>query len=398
MRKRTALPRFHARTTADRLAEVAGIAGLDPGDVRALHEGIPMDVADSLVENAVGVFALPLGVATNFRINGTDTVIPMVTEEPSVIAAASAGAKATDDIYASMGEPHLTGQIQVLEPAAGAVDIVRSREREIIDAANRSISEHMGVAALHAAMLDTTPPMMKVEIVVDTGDAMGANAVNTMCEEVAPMVECMTGGRALLRILTNHTPAAGFREPDSDAGSYWQDPAAIPLRTAHAEAFFDVDVAVAKDIVNAHRFALADASRAATGNKGVMNGITAVGMATGQDTRALEAGAHSYAATLPGGYGPLSMWEVRDGGLWGRLEVPLRVGVVGGLTTHHPAAAACIRMLGQPAGPERVAEAMAAAGLCCNFSALRALVTDGIQKGHMKLHARRRDRRAPGGG
>lgn len=391
MKKRTALPRFYARSTIDRLTEVAGIAGLDLGDMRALHAGIPMDVADSLVENVVGAFALPLGVATNFRVNGTDTIIPMATEEPSVIAAASAAAKATEDIHAVMGKPHLTGQIQVLEPAAGAVNMVRSHEREIIDAANDVLSEHMGVVALHAAMLDTEPPMMKVELVVDTGDAMGANAMNTMCEEVAPLVERITGGRALLRILTNHTPvAANAQEPASGTDSYWRDPATMPLRTTHAEACFDVDVAVARDVVKAHRFALADRSRAVTNNKGIMNGIVAVGTATGQDTRALEAGAHAHAASLAGGYGPLSTWEVRGGRLFGALDVPLRVGVVGGLTAHHPAAAACIKMLGRPAAPERVAEAMAAVGLCCNFSALRALVTDGIQRGHMKLHARRR--------
>lgn len=398
MRKRTALPRFHARTPADRLAEAAGIAGLEAGDMRALHEGIPMDVANSLVENVIGVFALPLGVATNFRINGTDTMIPMVTEEPSVIAAASAGAKRTEDIHAAMGEPYLTGQIQVLNPAKDAVDAVRSRGREIIDAANNIISEHMGVAALHASMLRTASPMMKVEIVVDAGDAMGANAVNTMCEEVAPLVERITSGRALLRILTNHMPVNTLAVEPDGPDPYWRSPDAMPLPTVVAEARFDVDAAVAKDIVNAHMFALIDTSRAVTSNKGIMNGIVAVGTATGQDTRALEAGAHAHAAGRHSGYGPLSSWTVRDDGLWGRLEVPLRVGVVGGLTAHHPAAAACIRMLGREPDPRRVAEAMAAAGLCCNFSALRALVTDGIQRGHMRLHARRRDRRAPGDG
>ena len=217
--------------------------------------------------------------------------------------------------------------------------------------------------------------VMKVEIVVNSGEAMGANAVNTMCEKRSPLIGEITGGRILLRILSNDMP-----------------------RTAYAKAYFDVEEPVADDIVNAYRFALLDSHRAVTHNKGIMNGITAVGLATGQDTRALEAGAHAYAASLGStpehhngehAYGPLSKWEVRDGQLWGGLFVPLRVGTVGGLTVRHPAAAACLRMLGNPTAQE-LAGIMAAVGLCQNFSALKALATDGIQKGHMRLHRRRR--------
>lgn len=372
--KRSALPGFHTRTPEQRLDAVERLAGLDRGDTQALRAGLGMDAADSLVENAIGVFALPLGVATNFRINGRDLIIPMVTEEPSVIAAASAGAKAAVDIEAKGSPAHITGQIQVLRPRHGAVDRVREREDEIIAAAKDILSAHMSAREVDAKMLDGDQSMMKVEVVVDTGEAMGANAVNTMCEGLAPLIGDITGGRVLLRILSNDMP-----------------------RTAYAKAYFDVEEPVANDIVNAYRFAMLDSHRAVTHNKGIMNGIAAVGLATGQDTRALEAGAHAHAADLGivangredgYGYGPLSRWEIREGRLWGGLFVPLRVGTVGGLTTRHPAAAACLKMLGNPSAHE-LAGIMAAVGLCQNFSALKALATDGIQKGHMRLHGRR---------
>lgn len=369
--KRTSLPRFHTRSADDRLGVVAGISGLNQSDTQALRASIGMDMADSLVENAIGVFSLPLGVATNFCINGNDILIPMATEEPSVIAAASAGAKATKDIEAMGAPPHLTGQIQVLDSLSGAEGRVAAHEDRIIDAANHALSDHMSVVEMTCRMLTHT--MMKIEIMVNTGEAMGANAVNTMCEEIAPLLEEITGGRVLLRILSNRMP-----------------------RTAYAKACFDVEESVAKDIVHAYEFAMFDSARAVTHNKGIMNGITSVGLATGQDTRALEAGAHAYAAETGFAdesgsthrYGPLSKWEIRDGRLWGKLSTPLRVGTVGGLTTRHPAAATCLKILGEPSAQE-LASIMAAVGLCQNFSALKALATDGIQKGHMKLHRRR---------
>lgn len=366
--KRTALHGFHRRPADDRLNTAAGIVGLDAKDRLALRAGLDMNAADSLVENAVGLFALPLGMATNFRINGKDILVPMVTEEPSVIAAVSAGAKAADNIEAAGPLPHIIGQIQVLNHDQGAADRVKSRSRDILDAADSILSDKMSAVDMMCTML--VDGMMKVEIVVDAGEAMGANAVNTMCEGVAPLIEEITGGRVLLRILSNYTPSAGY-----------------------AEAYFDVGKAVAEDMVSAYRFALFDSHRAVTHNKGIMNGITAVGLATGQDTRALEAGAHAYAAdrgNAPGGscYGPLSKWDVREGRLWGRLSMPLRVGTVGGLTVRHPTAAACLKILGNPCARE-LAGIMTAVGLCQNFSALKALATEGIQKGHMKLHKRR---------
>ena len=360
----SSMPKFYAKTPDERLEKVGRFAGLGEADMAALRAGLDMNAADALVENAIGTFALPLGVATNFRINGQDYLVPMVTEEPSVIAAASAGAKAAGDIEAMGSASHLIGQMQVVGPRRDAANGVREREDEIIDAANGILSDRMSAVEAYPVMLDVEPPMMKVEVVVDTGEAMGANAVNTMCEGLAPLIERITGGRVLLRILSNAVP-----------------------RTGYAKAHFDVDGPVAEKIVNAYRFALADRHRAATHNKGIMNGVVAVGLATGQDTRALEVGAHVHAADT-GGYGPLSKWEMRDGRLWGGLFLPLRVGTVGGLTTHHPAAAACLKILGNPTSHE-LAGIVAAVGLAQNFSALKALATDGIQKGHMRLHKRR---------
>lgn len=362
--KDSSMPGFYAKTPDERLGMAGNFAGLNDADLAAFRAGMSMDLADSLVENAIGIFALPLGVATNFRINGRDYLIPMSTEEPSVIAAASAGAKAAPDIKAASSPSRLVGQIQVLNPRPDATKMVEARRRDILREAGKHVSGRMSVVDVSAARLDASPPMVKVEIGVDTGEAMGANAVNTMCEGVSGMVEDITGGRVLLRILSNAAPREGF-----------------------AEAYFDVPGDVAGDMVNAYRFALADSSRAVTHNKGIMNGIVAVAVATGQDTRALEAGAHAHAAG-PEGYKPLSAWEIREDRLWGSVRLPLGVGTVGGLTKHHPAAAASLKMLGNPTASQ-LAGIMAAVGLCQNFSALRALATDGIQKGHMKLHRRR---------
>lgn len=362
--KGSSLPKFYAKTTNERLETVADITSLSDTDKAALRAGLDMKTADYLIENAIGTFALPLGVATNFRINGRDYLVPMVIEEPSVIAAASAGAKATQDIKAAGSGSHLIGQIQVLNPHARAVQNVRLHEAEIVDAIKEFLSRHMSVVEVSSGMLDADSEMMKVEIVIDTGEAMGANAVNTVCEGIAPLIERITGGRVLLRILSNYIP-----------------------NTVRAEACFDVDESVAAGIVNAYRFAAADRYRATTHNKGIMNGVIAVGLATGQDTRAIESAAHAYAADS-GRYSPLSEWKVRSGRLWGNLALPLRVGTVGGLTIHHPTATACLKILKNPTSQE-LAEIMTAIGLCQNFSALKALATDGIQKGHMKLHKRR---------
>ncbi len=362
--KKTAMSGFYKKTPDERLHIVEDFANLQEQDRKALRAGLDIKAADNLVENAVGTFTLPLGVATNFRINSRDYIIPMVIEEPSVIAAASAGAKSTDNVEVTVSRSHVTGQIQVLDVQTEAADIIMTRKSDIIAAAKEILSKHMSIVEMHSTNLDTTPNMIKVEIVIDAGEAMGANAINTLCEGIAPLIEEITGGRVLLRILSNAMP-----------------------RMANASAYFDVEDPVAEGILNAYRFAAADRHRAVTHNKGIMNGVVAVGLATGQDTRALEAAAHAYAAES-GRYSPLSSWEICQGRLLGKLSIPLGVGTRGGLTTHHATAAACLKILQNPTAGD-LAGIMAAVGLCQNFSALRALATDGIQKGHMKLHKRR---------
>lgn len=354
---------FHKKTLDERIGIVADACNLDAGDVKTLTTPDPKQY-DSFVENVIGTFTLPMGVATNFKINSKDYLVPMVTEEPSVIAAASAGAKAAGDIKATSYGSHLAGQIQVVEPSPDAEEMIDARMGEIRARAGEFLSRRMRIDGITYEALDSVPAMSKLEIVMDTGDAMGANAVNTVCEGVAPLVEEITGGRVLLRILSNAMPRIG-----------------------HARASFDVERKVAEDIVLAYKFALADSKRAVTHNKGVMNGIDAVANATGQDTRAIESAAHMHAFER-GRYGPLSKWEVLGGRLHGEVRMPLSVGVVGGMTRHHETATVALKMLGNPDAGE-LAGIMAAVGLCQNFSALRALCTDGIQKGHMKLHARR---------
>lgn len=362
--KKTAIPGFYKKTPDERLDIISNIANLNKTERDALRAELNVDVADGLIENTIGTFTLPLGIATNFRINNRDYIIPMVIEEPSVVAAASAGAKATDNVTVTGGNSHVIGQIQVLNPDADATAKVLSRKSDILDATTSILSGHMSVVGVYSSMLDVQSRMLKVEIVIDTGEAMGANAVNTICEGLAPIIEEITGGRVLLRILSNAVPGV-----------------------VSAQAHFKTSDSVARDIVSAYEFAHIDKLRAVTHNKGIMNGITAVAMATGQDTRAIEAAAHMYAAES-GVYGPLSKWYMQDDRLCGELHLPIRVGTVGGLTTHHDTAATCLKILGNPTSQE-LAGIMVSVGLCQNFSALRTLSTDGIQKGHMKLHARR---------
>lgn len=359
--KTTHLPGLRGMSPDERRETIARITGgLGKDDADAISTGgLSVADADCLVENAIGMYSLPLGVATNFRIDGRDIPIPMVTEEPSVIAAASSGAKIAGDVSTrTLTGPRVIGQIQILDPDGGALDEVKRRQDEIVAMAQHVLSEKMQIS--HVTCTHLASDMLKVEISIKPGQAMGANAANRVCEYVSPLIEEITGGRALLRILSNHMQ--GYM--------------------VQAEAVFDVPQDVAQKITDAYRFAALDKYRTVTHNKGVMNGITSVAVATGQDTRAIEAGAHACAD------GPMTRYEVINGALHGSLAVQLSVGTVGGLTTRHPTATACMRILGNPSSAE-LARIMAAVGLCQNFAALRALVTDGIQKGHMKLHNRR---------
>jgi hydroxymethylglutaryl-CoA reductase len=341
--------------------------------------GLPAEVADHMIENVVGGYTYPLGMATNFRINGKDYLVPMALEEPSVVAAASNAAKMArvkGGFTVTNTGPVMIGQIQVVNvpnPEAAKTKLM-GKKADILKKANDQdpmlVSLGGGAKDMNVKVLSTLKgPMVIAELIVNTGDAMGANAVNTMAEAVAPMVEEITGGRVFLRIISN----------------------LADRRLVRASAIFDKEAVGGEEVVDgvvyAYAFADADPYRCATHNKGIMNGVIAVGIACGQDIRALEAGAHSYAART-GTYKPLTTWEKnKDGDLVGKLEMPMAVGLVGGAAKTHPAARADIKILGAKTAIE-LAEVMGAVGLAQNFAALRALASEGIQRGHMKLHSR----------
>ena len=348
------------------------------------REALPMSVADDMVENVVGVFGLPLGVAVNFRINGRDVLVPMVVEESSVVAAASHMAKLVRDhgrLEASAADPIMVGQIQVVgvgDPEEARRRILEAKER-ILEIANEEdpVLLEMGGGAkdVEVRVLETREgAMVIVHLHVDVRDAMGANAVNTMSEALSHFLEGLTGGKVYLRILSNLADKRLAR---------------ATLEIA-SEAFDEHDWKgedVVEGILNAYAFAEADPYRAATHNKGIMNGIDAIMLATGNDWRAIEAGAHAYAAR-EGRYRPLSKWErIENGNLRGEIELPLAAGIIGGATKVHPTAKIALKLLGVETARE-LAEIAAAVGLVQNLGALRSLVAEGIQKGHMILHAR----------
>ncbi len=374
------LPGFHALSPAERLGAVAAFAGLPPETAAHLAAGggLPLARADRMVENVIATMAVPLGIATNFLIDGRDVLVPMATEEASVIAAASNGARLcrqAGGIRTSTTGPLMMAQIQALgmsDPWAARGRIIERRDEiaALCDAADpRLVAVGGGFRDLLVRVIDTASgPMVVTHIVIDTRDAMGANAVNTMAEALAPRVAEWSGGRVLLRIVTN----------------------LADRRLARARAVWPAEAiggrAVAEAIVAACHFALADPYRAATHNKGVMNGVGAVVLATGNDTRAVEAGAHAYAA-LGGHYRPLARYELTpEGAVAGSLEMPMAVGIVGGATRAHPTAQACLRIMGVTSA-EGLARVAVSVGLVQQFAALRALTTEGIQRGHMKLHA-----------
>ncbi len=367
-------------SASDRLKIVAENSGLSGDDMEAIETGgITLDQADKMVENVVGLFAVPLGIATNFLIDGREVLIPMATEEPSVIAAASNGARMAlpgGGFVTSSTKPVMRALIQVtgVEDPYGARQAILARGSEISARANEKdpmlVSHGGGVVGIEAEVVTSRRgPMVVVHLLVDCRDAMGANAVNTMAEALAPFIEEITGGRVYLRIISN----------------------LADLRLARARAVFLADEIggpqVVDAIVLASALAEVDPYRAATHNKGIMNGVTAVTMATGNDTRAIEAGAHSYAAR-GGAYRSLSVYEKnRDGDLVGSIELPAAVGTVGGATRVHPGARANLKVLGITSADD-LGRVLASVGLAQNFAALRALATEGIQRGHMSLHAK----------
>jgi len=377
----SSISKFFEKSRKERLDIVANFANLSNEELDILQSsngGISYDKADKMVENTIGTFSLPLGIATNFKINGKDYLIPMVIEEPSVIAAASKGAKIArikGGFEVTADESYSIGQIQVLDvDIPSAIQKINDSSNDILQLANSKSNtlSKMGKGAKEISCKEIDTPsgkMLIVEILIDVGDAMGANITNTMCESVSPLIEKISGGRTLLRILSNYSTR----------------------RIAKAKAVFEKETVggekVVNDIILAFEFADNDVYRAVTHNKGVLNGIIAVANAIGQDSRAIEAAANAYAAKS-GRYRSLSKWSKdNDGNLVGTLEIPLSVGIVGGIVNVHPVAKVCAKILGVSTAQE-LACVMIATGLAQNYSAIRALATEGIQKGHMRLHAR----------
>ncbi len=369
---------FYKLPVEERVKKVQEFADLSDEEADFLLNGhLPIDLADRMIENVIGMTELPMGIATNFLINGRDYLIPMAIEEPSVVAAASHAAKLArpgGGFFTSSTEPIMISQIQVVgldNPHFAKMQVLEQKE-ELIRIANEQdpvlIKVGGGCRDITARVLDSKMgPMLIIHLHVDVRDAMGANAVNTMAEALAPYIEDITGGKVYLRILSN---------------------LAI-YRLARARAVWKKDVIgedTVEGILYAYEFARVDPFRAATHNKGIMNGIDAVLIATSNDWRAVEAGAHAYAAM--NGYTSMTHYE-KDaaGNLVGSIEIPIAVGIIGGATSTHPKAKIARKILGVKTARE-FSEILAAVGLAQNFAALRALATEGIQRGHMSLHAR----------
>ena len=381
MSKSSVISGFYKLSPKERLAIVKDFAGLTDEEVRLLEDtgSVSIDLVDHMVENVIGVFPEPLGIAGNFQINGKDYLIPMATEEPSVIAAASYAAKMVRDgggFHTSSTAPIMIGQIQVvgIKDAKAAKKQVLDAKADVLKKANDQdpVLNSFGGGAkdLDAKIIDTSlGQMLIVELYVDCRDAMGGNAVNTMAELVAPLIEQLTGGHVYLRIISNLATKR--------LAKAW---CSVPKESLGGEAVVD-------GIAYASAFAEADPYRAATHNKGAMNGIIAVVLATGNDHRAIEAGAHAYAA-LKGPYTSISKWtKNKNGDLEGVIELPMAVGLIGGAVKTHPIARVAMKILGVKSANE-FAEVLAAVGLAQNLGALRALANEGIQRGHMSLHAR----------
>jgi hydroxymethylglutaryl-CoA reductase len=377
---------FYRLQRHERLARLAVSSSLEEAEVKELLDSspLPFHAADNMVENAVGVVGLPLGIGLNFLINGRDRIVPMAIEEPSVIAAASHAARLirqSGGFSAEADPPLMIGQIQLVEvpDMEAAVRRLEAETADLIALANAvhpNLTKRGGGArSVKIRTLPSTPcgPMLVVHLLVDVGDAMGANAVNSIAEALAPRIEKITGAQARLRILSNLADERLARAS-----------ARVPFTVLDSGVCSGHELAAR--VVEAWAFAAADPYRAATHNKGIMNGVDAVALATGNDWRSIEAGAHAYAARN-GRYGPLSEWHIERDTLVGTIELPLAVGIVGGNLECNPRVRFALRVLDITSARE-LAAIMAAVGLGQNFAALRALVTDGIQRGHMALHAR----------
>lgn len=378
---RSDISSFYKLAPEERLKRVQEFAGLTDEECRLLSSGqaLSLSQANRMIENVVGLFQMPFGIATNFLINRRDYLIPMVIEEPSVVAAASHGAKmvrARGGFTATSTDPIMIGQIQVTDTTdpERAMSIVLSEKQKLLARANEQdpvlVSLGGGAKDLEAKVIQTrVGRMVIVELLVDCRDVAGMNAVDTMVEGIAPAVEDLTGGRACLRIISNLATRRLAR-----------------ARCVVAKEMVGGDDVV-EGIVKAQAFAESDIYRCTTHNKGIMNGIIAVVQATGNDHRAIEAGAHAYASRT-GRYMPLTTWEKNnEGDLVGTIEIPMALGTVGGVTKSNPVFQIALKILGVKSSRE-LAEVVASVGLAQNLAALRALASEGIQKGHMKLHAR----------
>jgi hydroxymethylglutaryl-CoA reductase len=372
---------FYKLTREERLKLISELCNLTDEEIELfMNPGeIDMRILERMIENVIGAMPIPIGIATNFRINNKDYLIPMAIEEPSVVAAASnaaKGARETGGFRASATDPIMIGQVQItrIKDVKAAVDAILKDKTELLAEANAvdPMLVKLGGGArdlLVREIESMTGTMVVVHILVDVRDAMGANAVNSMAEKIAPRLERITGGKVYLRILSNLAVHRLGR-----ATAVW------------TKEFLGGDEVV-DGIIEAYSFADADIYRCATHNKGIMNGIIAVALATGNDTRALEAGAHTY-ASIHGKYKPLTQWRKNENGdLVGTIEVPIAVGLIGGATKSHPVARTNLKILGVQSSTE-FAAVLASVGLAQNLAALRALAAEGIQKGHMRLHAR----------
>jgi len=379
--KSSSISGFYKLSPAERIDLVAKFADLTDEEKSTIANtgGLEQGLVDRLIENVVGVYEMPLGIAVNFKINDKDYLIPMAIEETSVVAAASHAAKiarAGGGFKTESTDPIMIEQIQLvdIEDAEAAKNIIIENKDRLIKLANEQdpilVKFGGGCKDVEVRTIETIEgPMVITHLLVDCRDAMGANACNTMAEAVAPVIEELTGGTTILKIISN----------------------LAKYRLARAEAVFPADKIggerVVDRILKSYACAVADPYRCATHNKGIMNGVSAVVIATGNDFRAIEAGAHSYAC-INGEYKPLTQYEKNENGdLVGKIEIPVAVGLVGGCTSTHPTAKANVKILGVKTAKE-LGEVLASVGLAQNFAALRALSDEGIQKGHMGLHAR----------
>jgi len=381
------LPDFRNLSPSQRLDHVQQLLGLSAADTALLRDAgaLPLEIADGMIENVIGKFELPYALASNFRINGREMLIPLVVEEPSVVAAASFMAKLTrpaGGFQTSSSAPLMRAQVQIIgvsDPYNARLSLLRNKD-EIITLANskdrllNSLGGGCRDIEVHTFIDSPRGPMLVAHLIVDVRDAMGANTVNTMAEAVAPLMEQLTGGKVRLRILSNLADLRLAR-------------AQLRIAPEHLDTAEYKGTEVIEGVIDAYTFAAIDPYRAATHNKGIMNGIDPLVVATGNDWRAVEAGAHAYACRH-GHYGSLTTWEKdRQGHLVGTLEMPMPLGLVGGATKTHPLAQLSLRILGVKSAQE-LGEIAVAVGLAQNLGALRALATEGIQRGHMALHAR----------